>query len=305
MAIRPERGVARRGLSGSRLWETTAPYVFISPFYTLFAVFGAFPIGFSLYISFFEWKGLRVGGFLGLGNYAVLLADPQFHLALVNTAILGLAYVPAMLVLSLSFAAALNRPLRLRGLYRTGYFLPVVTSLVVVGILFQFFFASSYSPVNAFLGLFGVPPKSWLSEVWFVKPAIVIMLLWRWVGFNMMIMLAGLQTIPEELYEAGRIDGASPIQAFLNLTVPLMVRVIAFSAILATIGMFNLFDEVYVLAGSSGGIQQSGLVTGLLIYRTAFETFKFGYAAAIAYAVAAVIVVLSLAQIYASDRTAA
>ncbi|MBI2940024.1 MAG: sugar ABC transporter permease [Chloroflexi bacterium] len=290
--------------SASRLWLKAAPYLFISPFYFLFAIFGAFPIGYSLWISFHEWRGLRVGEFVGLRNYALLLVDPAFARAVVNTAAIGLVYVPAMTILSLTFAAILSRELRLRGVYRTGIFLPVVTSGVAVGILFQFFFASPYSPFNAVLGLFGLPAKSWIGEEWFIKPAIVVMLLWRWVGSNMMIMLAGIQTISQELYEAARIDGASGVQSFFFITIPLMARVIAFAMILSTIGMFNLFDEVYLVVGSGGGPYEAGLVTGLLIYRTAFETFKFGYASAIAYAVGVIIIALSMLQIFFSERTA-
>jgi ABC-type sugar transport system permease subunit len=286
-----------------RWWDTLAPYVFISPFFFLFGIFGAFPILFSLWISFHEWRGLRPGEFVGLGNYATLLVDPQFRIALVNTVILGCIYVPVMIILSLGFAALLNRPFMLRNLYRTGYFLPVVTSLVVVGVLFGFFFGSPYSPIGSLLRPLGVQYKSLLGEVWFIKPAIVIMLLWRWTGYNMMIMLAGLQSIPDELYDAGRIDGASGLQAFLYITVPMLRRVIAFAAILSTIGMFNLFDEVYLVAGVGGGVQQAGLVTGLLIYRTAFQIYKFGYASAIAYAVAFIIVGLSLLQLYIGEQT--
>jgi lactose/L-arabinose transport system permease protein len=153
--------------------------------------------------------------------------------------------------------------------------------------------------------MLGFQSTSLLSIPALTKPAIVLMILWRWTGYNMMIMLAGLQTIPEELYDAGKIDGAGGIQAFRYITVPMMSRVIAFAAILSTIGTFNIFDEVFMLVGRNGGIQQAGLVTGLLIYRTAFQSYRFGYAAAIAYAVAFIIVALSLLQVYASERTAA
>ena len=291
--------------SGYRLWEKAAPYVFVSPFFILFAIFGAFPIVYSLYISFHDWQGLKPGEFIGLTNYKLMLADPQFHKAMINTVVIGLGYVPIMLLLALGFATILTRKIRLRGVYRMGYFLPVITSLVVVGILFGFIFGSPYTPLAPLFAALGFQTTSMLSIPALIKPAIVLMILWRWTGYNMMIMLAGLQTIPEELYDAGKIDGASGVQAFRHITVPMMSRVIAFAAILSTIGTFNLFDEVYLLVGRGGGVQQAGLVTGLLIYRTAFQTYRFGYAAAIAYAVAIVIVILSLLQIFVSERTAA
>ena len=287
------------------IWEKTAPYVFISPFFVLFGIFGAFPILFAIWISFQDWKGVRAGEFVGLENYARLFTDANFHIALSNTIILGIFIIPLMVFFSLSFANLLNQPIRGRVIYRTAYFLPVVTSLVVVGILFEFFFGSTYSPLANLFELFGLEFKGLLGNAIFIKPAILIMVLWRWVGYNMMIMLAGLQSIPYELYEAARIDGASGLQAFVHITVPLMRRVIAFAAILSTIGMFNLFDEAYMLVGPSGGVDRAGLLMGLIIYKQAFLNFKFGYASALAYANALFIIALSFLQIFASERGAA
>ncbi len=289
--------------TGYRLWEKAAPYVFVSPFFILFAIFGAFPIVYSLYISFHDWQGLRPGEFIGLQNYRLMLGDPQFHKAMLNTFVVGLGYVPIMILLALGFATILTRKIRFQGVYRLAYFLPVITSLVVVGIVFSFLFGSPYTPLAPLFAALGFQGASMLSNPALIKPAIVLMSLWRWTGYNMMIMLAGLQTIPEELYDAGKIDGTSGIQAFRHITVPLMSRVIAFSAILSTIGTFNLFDEVYMLVGRTGGVGEAGLVTGLLIYRTAFQSYRFGYAASIAYAVAVVIVALSLLQMLVSERT--
>jgi len=284
-------------------WNRIAPYVFISPFFALFAVFGAFPILFSLWISFMNWKGVRGGEFIGLENYTRLFADPNFHIALTNTLILGFAYIPLMVVASLGLASLLNRSMPLRSLYRIGYFLPVVTSMVVVGMLFGFFFGSTYSPLALVFAMFGKEYHGLLGTAIYMKPVILIMLLWRYVGYNMMIMLAGLQSIPSELYDAGRIDGADGFQAFLYLTVPLMRRVIAFAAIISTIGMFNVFDEAYMIGGGGGGPEQAGLVTGVFVFREAFLNFKFGYAAAIAYTIALIIVALSILQIITSERT--
>ena len=283
-------------------WERLAPYVFISPFFILFGIFGAFPILFAVWISFQNWRGIRGGEWVGFDNYARLFTDSNFHLAVTNTFVLGLLYVPLMVLLSLGFASLLNRPMRWRALYRTGYFLPVVTSLVVVGILFEFFLGSTYSPLTPFLALFGIEFKGLLGSAEFIKPAILAMLLWRWVGYNMMIMLAGLQSIPLDLYEAAMIDGASGLQSFRYITIPLMRRVIAFAAILSTIGMFNLFDEAFVLVGSGGGVDRAGLLTGLYIFQQAFLSFKFGYASAVAYATAVIIIALSFLQIYVTER---
>ncbi len=292
------------GMARWYAWERTAPYVFIAPFFILFGLFGAFPIVFAIWISFQDWRGIRAGEFVGLDNYARLFTDSNFHIALSNTLILGVLVVPLMVLFSLGFANVLNYPIRGRVLYRTGYFLPVVTSLVVVGILFEFFLGSTYSPLGSALELVGIEFKGLLGTPLFIKPAILIMLLWRWVGYNMMIMLAGLQSIPGELYEAARIDGASGMQAFLYITIPLMRRVIAFAAILSTIGMFNLFDEAYMLVGPGGGVDRAGLLMGLIIYKQAFLNFKFGYASALAYVNALFIIALSFLQIFISERVA-
>ena len=286
------------------IWEKVAPYVFISPFFILFGIFGAFPVLFAVWISFQDWKSVRASEYVGLKNYARLFTDGNFHIALSNTVILGILVVPLMVILSLSLANVLNRPIRGRVIYRTAYFLPVVTSLVVVGILFDFLLGSTYSPLGSLLQIFGIEYKGLLSKPVFIKPAILIMILWRWVGYNMMIMLAGLQSIPHELYEAARIDGASGLQAFLHITVPLMRRVIAFAAILSTIGMFNIFEEAFMLVGTSGGTDRAGLLMGLIIYSQAFSKFNFGYASALAYANAVIIIALSFVQIFASERAA-
>ena len=286
------------------IWEKAAPYVFISPFFILFGIFGAFPILFAVWISMQDWKSVRSSEFVGLKNYARLLTDNNFHIALSNTIILGILVVPLMIILSLTLANLLNQPIRGRVIYRTAYFLPVVTSLVVVGILFDFFLGSVYSPIGTVLEIFDIEYKGLTNQPIFIKPAILVMILWRWVGYNMMIMLAGLQSIPHELFEAARIDGASGLQAFLHITVPLMRRVIAFAAILSTIGMFNVFEEAYMLVGPSGGVDRAGLLMGLIIYRQAFVSFKFGYASALAYANAVIIIALSFLQIVATERAA-
>ncbi|MCY4091376.1 MAG: sugar ABC transporter permease [Caldilineaceae bacterium] len=286
------------------IWEKTAPYVFISPFFILFGIFGAFPILFAVYISFQDWKSVHASEYVGFKNYARMFTDDNFHIALSNTAILGILVVPLMVILSLSLANVLNQPIRGRVVYRTAYFLPVVTSLVVVGLLFDFLLGSPYSPLGSVLEIFNIEFRGLLDQPVFIKPSILVMILWRWVGYNMMIMLAGLQSIPHELFEAARIDGASGLQAFIHITIPLMRRVIAFAAILSTIGMFNIFEEAYMLVGTGGGTDRAGLLMGLIIYSQAFSKFNFGYASALAYANAVIIIALSFLQIFSSERAA-
>jgi cellobiose transport system permease protein len=289
-----------------RWWRAAAPYIFISPFYIIFLAFGLLPIVFSLAVSLYDWRGTTPGMFVGLQNYQVLLRDPAFYKSLWNTVYVWIGSVPPMILLALVFAALLNsRRVRFRSAFRTVYFLPVVTSLVITGLVFGQLFSMSFGLVNSALEALGLSPVNWLSDPTWMKAILVLALLWRWTGNDMVIMLAGLQSIPGDLYEAARVDGATDVQAFWHITIPLMRPVILFDAIISTIGTFNLFAEPYVLFGPGGGMNQAGLVTGTFLYQNSFRYFKFGYASAIAWALAAIIFALSMLQLKLGGREAA
>lgn len=293
------------GRRASRWWRTAAPYTFISPFYLVFLAFGLLPIVFSMVVSLYDWTGIRPGGFVGLQNYEVLLRDPQFYTALSNTVYVWAGSVPAMIVLALVFAVLINASfVKFRNVFRTVYFLPVVTSLVVTGLIFSQLFSTSFGLVNSVLQSFGLAPINWLSDPTWMKLTLILALLWRWIGNDMVIMLAGLQNIPGDLYEAARVDGAGGLQTFWRITVPLMRPVILFDLIISTIGTFNLFAEPYVLFGPDGGVSQAGLVTGTLLYQNSFVYFKFGYGAAIAWVVALIIFALSMLQLKLGNQDA-
>lgn len=289
----------------TRWWSKLAPYVFISPFYLIFLTFGLLPILFSLATSLYDWRGVKTTGFVGLQNYQVLLADPALYKALVNTFYIWLGTVPPMILLALILAVLLDvKWLRLRNSFRVSYFLPVVTSLVITGLVFGHLFSSSYGLVNGLLERLGMEPINWLAEPAWMKLVLILALLWRWTGNDMVIMLAGLQSIPSDLYEAAQVDGATAVQAFWRITVPLMRPVILFDAIISTIGTFNLFAEPFILFGPGGGMAQAGLVTGTFLYQNSFVYFKFGYGAAIAWVLAAIIITLSLIQLKLGSREA-
>lgn len=287
-----------------RWWSHLAPYVFISPFYIIFLAFGLLPILFSLVVSLYDWRGTAPSTFVGLQNYQLLLRDPALYKALWNTVYIWVGSVPPMILSALIFAVLINaRRTRWRGLFRTVYFLPVVTSLVITGLIFGHLFSPSYGLVNGLLSRMGVAPVNWLAEPAWMKLVLIFALLWRWTGNDMVIMLAGLQSIPQDIYEAAQVDGATEVQAFWRITVPLMRPVILFDAIISTIGTFNLFAEPFVLfGGPGGGIGQAGLVTGTLLYQNSFVYFKFGYGAAIAWVIAAIIIVLSMLQLRLGSR---
>jgi cellobiose transport system permease protein len=288
-----------------RWWLRAAPYVFVSPFYLIFLAFGLLPIIFSLGVSLYDWRGITPGAFVGLANYQVLLHDPAFYTALRNTIFVWLGSVPLMILLALIFAVLLkSQRVRFRGFFRTVYFLPVVTSLVITGLVFKFLFNPSFGLVNRLLEPLGINPGNMLADPTWMKPVLILALLWRWTGNDMVIMLAGLQSIPGDLYEAARVDGASGPQMFWHITVPLMRPVILFDAIISTIGMFNLFAEPFVLFGADGGIGQAGMVTGTLLYQNSFVYFKFGYGAALAWVLALIVFTLSMIQLKVGSREA-
>jgi lactose/L-arabinose transport system permease protein len=283
-----------------RLWQEIVkarwPYLFVSPFYLFFIVFGLYPVAFSIYLSFTKWKGLGPMEFVGLENYTLLFQDKVFWQSMLNGVILFFMYVPIMTFLALMLAVVLNSK-RVRGFqfFRTLIFMPYITNIVAAGFTFRMLLNEKYGLFNIILGLFHIPPVPWLESVWGGRVSLCLLVIWAWLGYNMVIMLAGLQTIPGELTEAALIDGASPTQAFFYITIPLMRPVILFSAVLSTMGSFNLFGEIYILTG--GGPMNATITPIISIFNQAFANFRFGYAAAMSYVYFAFIFVLTLLQV--------
>lgn len=262
-----------------------APYLMISPFYILFIVFGLFPILFSLYLAFHAWDGLGPMEYVGLRNFRNLLTDdPDFWKSVGNTfAIWFLSTVP-QLFLALVVAFLLNAAfVRFKDFYRAVYFLPNITSIVAVAIIFGSFFGSQFGLINGVLQALGLPRIEWINDPFWVKTAISLMVIWRWTGYNAIIYLAGLQGIPHDLYEAATIDGASRKQQFFSITLPLLKPIILFTVILSTIGGMQLFTEPLILVGNTGGATKGGLTLVLYLYNQAFGNQLFGYASAIAW----------------------
>lgn len=271
------------------------PYLFISPFYLLFLIFGVYPILFSLYLSLTEWKGLGPIKFVGLKNFELLFKDKLFWQSMANGVILFFMYVPLMTFLALVLAVILNSK-RVRGFrfFRTLIFIPYIMNIVAAGFTFRLLLNEKYGLVNVLLGTFNIPPVPWLESVWGGRISLCLLVIWAWLGYNMVIMLAGLQTIPSELTEAALIDGASPTQAFFYVTIPLMRPVILFSVVLSTMGSFNLFSEIYNL--TNGGPVNATVTPVIMIFRQAFGNFRLGYASAMAYMYFLVLFVLTLIQ---------
>lgn len=272
-----------------------APYLMISPFYILFIVFGLFPILFSLYLAFHSWDGLGPMEFVGLRNFRNLLTDdPDFWKSVGNTFVIWFFSTLPQLFLALVVAFLLNSAfVRFKDFYRAVYFLPNITSIVAVAIIFGSFFGSQFGLINGLLQVVGLPRIEWINDPFWVKVAVSLMVIWRWTGYNAIIYLAGLQSIPHDLYEAATIDGANRKQQFFSITLPLLKPIILFTVILSTIGGMQLFTEPLILVGNTGGATKGGLTLVLYLYNQAFGNQLFGYASAIAWMLFLIIGVFS------------
>ena len=278
--------------------KSLVAYMYIAPFYILFLVFGLFPMISGFYISFFRWDALSPMRFLGLENYFNLFKDPLFHKALKNTLTMGLvAHIP-ILGGGLVLAYILNSKLvRWKDVFKTIYFMPMVTSSVAVSIIFQSLFGYNFGLVNYFVTLLGSDPINWLGgDGSLIKVAVIVMFSWKWIGWNMVIYLAGMQGINADIYEAATIDGAGHFRMFTRITAPLLKPIILFTLIQSCIGMFNLFTEPYILTNSSwtGGQNNGGLTLMIYLLEKAPQGGNaYGYASACAYIITIMIMVFS------------
>lgn len=287
-----------------RLSPRWAPYVLISPFLVLFAGFSLFPLLFSLYLSFQSWEvtsGLRSMEFVGLANFSFALQDEWFWKSLKNTFWLAaVSGIPQHLV-AIPLAAFIHQSVkRLRDAVVGAYFLPYITSTVAIAILFGALFSTDYGLINAALHkVLGLANIDWLNRPETLKPALALIVFWRYVGFNLVLYLAALQTIPKDLYEAATLDGASRWQQFRHITLPGLKPMIFFGVTLTVIGGLQLFEEPYILTGGSGrpvgGPDQAGMTSALYLYRMAFDFNDFGGASAMSWLLFVVVAALTWA----------
>ena len=281
-----------------RLPPEWAPYVFISPFLLLFAVFGVFPLFFSLLLAFQSWEptsGLDAMQFVGLGNFAFALQDEWFWKSLKNTAWLAVASgVPQHLV-AIPLAVFIHTSFkRLRDGVIGAYFLPYITSTVAIAIMFSSLFSTDFGLVNVALkALFGGDHIDWLGQPEHLKPAIAMIIFWRYLGFNVVLYLAALQTIPKDLYEAATMDGAGRWQQFWCITLPSLRPMIYFGVTLSVIGGLQIFEEPFILTGGRGGSDQSAMTAAVYLYRMAFDFNDMGGASAMAWLLFALVALLT------------
>ena len=283
------------------LWLYRWPLLFISPFFILFAVFNVYPIGFSFWLSLHDWPGLGPMDFVGLANYAELSHDTIFWNSMLNAVLLFFIYVPVMTFLAVVIAAVLNsRFLKLQGMWRALIFVPNITSMVAAGYTFRLMLDKDSGALNHALAFVHVNAVPWLDDVWWARISLGLLMIWAWLGYNTVLMLAGLQTIPPELVEAAKVDGATAIQAFRRITVPLLRPMIVFAVTISIIGTFSMFTEPYIL--TRGGPIRATETPVYQIFSTTFQDLRFGYAAAESYVYFAIIVVVTLFQFWSVSR---
>jgi len=287
--------------------QKIAPYVFLSPFLLLFLVFGIYPIFYSFYISFFKWGAGGPQKFVGLDNFLRFLQrDPFFWKSLKNSLILLFWGSLIQHVVAIPLAILLNRTyIKGREFFKTAYFIPYITNSVTVALVFGSLFNKDFGWLNYLLGFAGIDKIAWIRNPLALKASISIILNWRFIGYYTLIYLAGLQTIPKELYESAKIDGASKMQQSLKITLPLLVPIMFFCISISIIFGMQLFAEPFMLTGGysqMGGAANSGLTTFLYMMTLGFKMQRFGRASAVSWLMFVVIIILTLFYKVIIDR---
>jgi multiple sugar transport system permease protein len=278
-----------------------AGWWFIAPALLVIVVFFVVPVAAAVLLSFSDLDVYAIGDpralrFVALANYVRLLHEPRFWIALRNTAYFVLVGGPLSVAVSLGAALLVNAPLaRAKAFFRTVFFLPVVTTLVAVAVVWRYLYHPRLGLLNQLLALVGVGPIDWLGDPRFAMPALILLAVWKNFGFNMVVFLAGLQSIPDRLYEAARLDGAGTWQRFRHVTLRMLAPTTVFVAIITMIGYFQLFAEPYVM--TQGGPADSTLSVVLLMYEEGFRWWNVGYGAAIAFVLFAIVLVLTVVQL--------
>lgn len=286
--------------------QRTAAYLFLGPAVAVIGVFFALPVLGALVMSFTDFDIYALGRldalrFVGFDNYIRILDSQLFWTAFKNTLTFVLVGVPLSVLVSLGVALLVSaRIARYKPMFRTIFFLPVVTSLVAVAVVWRYVYHPAHGLLNYVLSWFGIASIDWLGDPNIAMPAIILLAVWKNFGYNMLIFIAGLQNIPEDLYEAARIDGAGPWKQFLEITLPMLAPTSIFIVLLTVIGYFQLFAEPYVM--TQGGPLNATVSIVLLMYEQGFRWWNMGYAAAIAFILFVVILVATLVQSFVQKR---
>jgi multiple sugar transport system permease protein len=273
---------------------------FIGPSIILLLIFMLIPILVSLTLSFTDFNVFAIydwsnASFIGFENYNNLMKDPLFWKALLNTLYALVVAMPLTIILALSFAALLNRETTyFKNFFKVSFYLPSITNTVAIAIVWSWMLNPDYGLINWFLGLIGIQGPNWLGDPAWAMPSVIMLVVWKAVGYNIILFTAGLQNIPDYLYEAAELDGASKFQKFLHVTIPSLRPTIFFVTVMTIIGYLQLFEEPYMLTG--GGPLDSTLSIVLYLYRQGFRFFKLGYASSIAFVLFIMIFALTFIQ---------
>ncbi len=277
-------------------WAWQPAYLFLAPSLLILGTFIVYPIGQSLWISLHDWSiGADEQTWVGLGNYRELFADPRFWNALKVTLLFTVVSVGIQLVLGFLLAQWLQMTNRLTSFLRSVYFFPTIVSLASIGLVWRFLLDPQIGLVGGWTELIGLSPVNWLQSTTWALPAVIFVGIWKNLGFTMLLMLAGLQGVPKDLYEAARLDGANRRQLVRFVTLPSMRPTLLFTAVILTINSLQLFDLVFAMTDGGPLFETETLVT--YMYRRGFEEFRFGYASAIAWVLFALIMVVSALQL--------
>jgi len=274
--------------------------LFLLPTIVGLLVFRLVPIGWAFALSFYEWQIFDKAEFVGLANYAHIIQSPLAQKILWQSVVYTLIYVPGALILALVLAVVLNQSFRFSGFFRTAFFVPYITATVAITLAWRWMFSTRFGVINNVLDFFGVDGPAWLADPFWALPAVALVSIWKDVGFYMLLLLAGLQTIDPTLYEAARVDGARPVRRFFRITVPLLSRSLFFVLIIALIRSSQTFEITYAL--TSGGPNRASTTLAFFIYENAFIDFNMGYASALSYILCVALGLLTLVNFYFRKR---
>jgi len=287
----------RAGKTLHRMRRDTAFYWSVAPFLLIFLVFSVFPVLFSLYLGFNRWDGFTDPQWVGLENYGRALRDPVFQKAIGNTIYLWFWSSVVTIGLALGISVLINDYVAFgKSYFRMVFLLPLLLAPAIAAIVLRVFFSANGGIVNLLSGAMTGTPSyfDWLGSEAFIKPLVVLLVVWRWTGWYIIIFMAALQSIPRDIYEAARMDGVGRWAIFSRITLPLLLPSVAFAAITATLGGLQMFDEPYVLTQGLGGTNNSATTLGMYLFATAFTRLNFGVGSAVSWYIFAAVVILTL-----------
>ncbi len=287
-------------MSGRKWKKWITGYMYLLPSLIFLASFTVFPVFASFYVSLTKWSLIGSPEFIGFENYRNLFNDPIFYKTLWHTVYYTLGTVPLSIVFSLLLAVAMNQRIKGITIFRSIYFLPVVSAWVAVAIVWRWIYNPQFGLLNAFLGIFGISPRNWLGDPKLAMPSVIATAIWKGLGYNMILFLAGLQNISENYYEAAKIDGASKWVQFRHITLPLISPTTFFVLITSIISSFQAFSPIYTM--TNGGPVGSTEVLVFYLYENGFRWYKMGYASSIAWILFFIIFIFTLLQQYLSKR---